>query len=554
MDFISPVNFLFLVLLIPVIFLFFLKLPLPKIKVDSIFIFKKYLKREKLNYGGWGSGSKKWILFFVQVLVVITLVAGLVHPLLKRGCGKNVLLIIDTTASMSISYKNETRLSSAKKKALEYVNFIDSGTKISVAEFNGFYKIIQPLTDNKNLAKHSIDQIIPTGFSGDFDKLMKSIYLQTDMDIVIFTDNIPNSVKQKYKNIHYEIFNGSDGNIAITNLYVKRDSPAGKTEIEVTVETDMKTLNIIQVDLLYAGTIARSSNVSFGSDKQRTLIFELLPEKQNLVGEVRIINKDALEFDNRAYFKFDYEIPVVLKCESKEITKAVIACDNVKVVKRTPEKTDLVVTYGLPMNQLSINVLSIYPVENHVNFVSTEEGVSKKRIEIVYQAHPILENINFSGIDRLYPANITLPEKAIVLVKEGNIPLIIAGENNSGKIVVLNFDPVKSGFYKRISFPILIANIIEWLREDSNRIVNTEDLRNSVFYRKTDFPDIYGLNGEKIYVNLLDRAESITKNEKKSERIGIKRKKNIDLTHIFVITGFVLMLAESILFYHGKKK
>ena len=77
--------------------------------------------------------------------------------------------------------------------------------------------------------------------------------------------------------------------------------------------------------------------------------------------------------------------------------------------------------------------------------------------------HPLLRYINLDNVQISETLGVKTPSWAAALVEAQQTPLILAGELSRQKIVWIGFDTLQSTWPLRISFPMFIANAVEWL-------------------------------------------------------------------------------------------
>jgi hypothetical protein len=82
---------------------------------------------------------------------------------------------------------------------------------------------------------------------------------------------------------------------------------------------------------------------------------------------------------------------------------------------------------------------------------------------ILDSAHPLLAGIDLSALLVAEANTVEAPDWLEVLVDSPAGPLLLAGEQDERRVVVLTFDPRKSNLPKLAAFPLLVANITDWL-------------------------------------------------------------------------------------------
>jgi hypothetical protein len=78
-------------------------------------------------------------------------------------------------------------------------------------------------------------------------------------------------------------------------------------------------------------------------------------------------------------------------------------------------------------------------------------------------AHPLLRFVNFDNVQIAEALAVKPPTWGISLVDSPPTPLIIAGETDRQRLIWVGFDPLQSTWPLRISFPIFMANAVDWL-------------------------------------------------------------------------------------------
>ncbi len=77
--------------------------------------------------------------------------------------------------------------------------------------------------------------------------------------------------------------------------------------------------------------------------------------------------------------------------------------------------------------------------------------------------HPLLKGIDLSALLVSEAHSVEAPDWLETLVDSPSGPLLLAGEQDGRRVVVLTFDPRESNLPKLAAFPLLMANITDWL-------------------------------------------------------------------------------------------
>ena len=160
-----PVWAAVLLFLVPVLvaLLYFLKLRRKPLQVPSTFLWRKSI--EDLHVNSLFQWLRDNVLLLVQLCIVLLLIysalAFQVHGAAATG-GKHFILLIDSSASMSVTDVSPSRLEAAKKEALEEIDSRPEGDTGMVIEFNSRASILQPYTRDKALLRAAVRRIEQT--------------------------------------------------------------------------------------------------------------------------------------------------------------------------------------------------------------------------------------------------------------------------------------------------------------------------------------------------------------------------------------------------------
>lgn len=78
-------------------------------------------------------------------------------------------------------------------------------------------------------------------------------------------------------------------------------------------------------------------------------------------------------------------------------------------------------------------------------------------------AHPLLRTIAWTGLAANAAYQIAPPDNAEVLLRSGDVPLIVAASHDYGRSVNLAFDPRQSNWPGQPGLPVFAANLVQWL-------------------------------------------------------------------------------------------
>ena len=440
----------------------------------------------------------------------------------------NTVILIDISASMNIKYKRKSRFDHAYKEALQLIDTATVDKKIALAHINNELTLVSPLLNNRKILASYLNDIKPSHLKGAI--LQKHIDLLRDLysnnvQIVVFTDHVPNIVESD--NISYKIYSGSDGNAAITSLDFFNDK-SGQSIVKLKIQCDYIKPFFIPLVIEKAGDLFIEKELSLNSGE--TVEIEI-PLKTNewtgISGVIKMDINDAYNGDNIACFEANPEIYVKINGKSDYLSRAVNANPQVLIAEKFDElKKNIQISVNQPGGgDFYTNNIIVNPVSGK-NCLSVGEKLDlNKPIKAVYRDHPVLDNVDLGRFIVPYAYRVDLPEESVVLAEIDKVPLLFCLQSINNRMLVINFSLDETDFISQISFPILIANALEWLSNDKS----TEKQ------------------------SLLSEDESITlKGEKNYREAEVRR--NIYLEEFCIITSLVLLFCEGVFFYGFKKQ
>ncbi len=196
----------------------------------------------------------------------------------------------------------------------------------------------------------------------------------------------------------------------------------------------------------------------------------LASQSRDSVFTVRLTSKDDLAADNQASIISLLPKPVKVLLVSRGnrfLEKALCAVPNVELTavnSLTDPATgfDFVVLDDVtPMVWPKGNLLAIHVV--NTNWLEGVTSMEAPPIVDWKAAHPLLRYAGFDNVQVSRSLTAKTPSWAVSLVEAPQAPLILAGELARQRIIWIGFDTLESNWPLRVSYPIFIANAVEWL-------------------------------------------------------------------------------------------
>jgi hypothetical protein len=168
----------FAMILVPLlpalIALYFLKLKRREVPVSSTYLWKRSL--EDLQVNSPFQKLRRSLLLLLQLLILLALILAASRPVL-RGAGaggRNLLLLIDNSASMNTLEEGGTRLELARRQAEGLVEGMVGGDRMAVIAFSSRSRVVEPLTADRVALRRAIGSIPATALSTDLLQALRT--------------------------------------------------------------------------------------------------------------------------------------------------------------------------------------------------------------------------------------------------------------------------------------------------------------------------------------------------------------------------------------------
>ncbi len=192
MSFLTPLALAGLLFLPVVVAMYLLKLRRDRAVVPSTLLWQQLVADVEAN-APW-QRLRRSLLLLLQLLLVAILALLAARPFVERpaGLAGDIVLVIDTSASMAATDVTPNRLEAAKTLALDALRDLPAGGKVSVVAAGRTAKVVANGTSDLGRVKQAIAAIQPTsdvGDLGDALRLASALAARSgDAEILVATD------------------------------------------------------------------------------------------------------------------------------------------------------------------------------------------------------------------------------------------------------------------------------------------------------------------------------------------------------------------------------
>ena len=524
MPLLNPLALLGLLFIPAVIAMYMLKLRRDEAVVPSTLLWTRLLTDVEAN-APW-QRLRRSLLLLLQLLLVLILVLLAARPFLERpaGLARDIILVVDTSASMGATDVLPNRLEGAKSAAIEALKELPTGGKVSVIAAERTARIVANETNDLGRVRQAITSLEPTSTTGDLGDALelasKLARRSGDAQILVATDGALASTPTTEVDAPISVLPvGRDRkNQAIVALAVRTDPSALTQSAFVGVaNVDLEPAER-RLEVYGDGILIEAQDLTLDPQtRQDIVIDDITNGRQRTVNvlEVRLTAADAeatgdpdqLALDDHAWAIVpptrDRVILVVGEGDPY-LETALSKLPNVDLWLGTPadyarnpdnpegKPWDLVIFEGdLPAELPNVPILAIAPERSgplgQVNGTLTNPGLGT-----VDPDEPILSFVDLSTLHIAESARMTLPDWArTVIPGPRGAPLLYVGERDGLRTAVLAFDPRQSDLPLQVAFPVLLANLTGELLGGSSAPIDSIHPGDPV--ELTMRPDVSGL-------------------------------------------------------------
>ncbi|GIV95919.1 MAG: hypothetical protein KatS3mg057_0576 [Herpetosiphonaceae bacterium] len=474
------------IILPSIIVLYMLRLRREERTVSSTLLWRMLVRDVEANTP-W-QRLRRNLLLLLQLLIALLLLLALARPFIKtQGIGgRNLILIVDRSASMGAVDVSPSRLEAAKAQALQLIEQLQDGGRATVIAFGGKMEVPAAATSDRRELKRAV-QSIELWHGGDSD-MSQALSLagalaarSPESEIAILSDGevtVPVSVTLPGTIRYFPVGSGNN-NQAIAALTLEAGGPGTQTLFaRVLNEGQREATRRLVIEVSFGGE----------ADFQLFNVYDLsiLPGQDQTVtaevsGEVRLVRarlegSDDLPVDDLAWAVQASSDPIPVRFVTPGNRFMAVALSLLPRVQVTAYLTETATFTDTPVLTIldefmpdplpAGNLLIIDPPRSTPYFSVTGE-LNRPLPRPVAGDEPILRHIELGEINILRAAQLQNAPWAHTVIDSDAGPLLIAGEIDGRRIAVLTFDLHESDLPLSPAFPLLISNLIGYLAPGS---------------------------------------------------------------------------------------
>ena len=413
------------------------------------------------------------LLLILQVLLLLAGLAALLRPALSAAPPRHLVVLLDASGSMQAADGPATRFAQATEEAGRLLSGLGLDDRVTLVRVGAQVttacaacgqaaaeRALADLRPGAGRADWTAALSVPLGLQGQSDPgAVDTVVLSDGAFAPLPPDNLPTPLR-------FIPVGGPVDNRAITTLSARRppDGSAGYT-VYARVENDGSQAAQVRISALNDTVPVPARQLTLPAAGHADLVWAVPAGTARFT--VSLDGNDALAADDRAllFLPDSRGRTVPIRSAQPDLYTRVLA-SLPGVVPLTGTVTNTLSTaFTLIEGQLpdplpAGNLLLVNPSGPGL----TSRGTATEMRPIPPAAHePLLVALDLGALLVRQGQQITPPPWLDTVVDSTAGPLLLAGDRPEGRVVMLTFDPRESNLPKLAAFPLLMANLVDWL-------------------------------------------------------------------------------------------
>ncbi len=488
MTWLNPAAFVFLASIPLILLLHSLRYRRRDVQVSTLFLWDQVLREA---HGGLGLRRLVQNLpLLLQILLALLLTLALANPALTKAVAqsKDIVLVLDISASMLTKTLQGRRFEQAQQRAVEVLQALPSGRRMALIAAGRQPRVVAFFTEEKALLRQAITSLQATEAPGNMREavLLALSFTQgrQTQEVVVIGDGAYRQIADldlpRSRIRHIRVAGGED-NVGITRLaFRKVHDDEQQYEVLLAVKNFAASEWQAPLQLTLRCRTLLEQQLSLGPGQEKVVVAAFKGPLKG-VAKAELILEDALDLDNRAYGVLAAETQtwILLVGESNFFLEQLLTSLPRVQVNVAPEVSQDMLPQLLEANQLLIfNGVQPPPLQRGsyllINTVPQDERlqtqgtVEQPQVIDWERQHPLLQFVDLTDL-RIETSLALKPQAgARSLVDAEGFSLLGVIEDPGLRVVTLGFDLMQSDLPMRVAFPVLINNVLRWVNPEAD--------------------------------------------------------------------------------------
>jgi len=476
-------NAWLLLLLIPLLILYFLKLKRPRMEISSLALWQQVINDQRVNSPF--QKFKRNFLLLLQLLLLMALILAAMQPFFRSGGerAQYIPVLLDCSASMAaVDESGTSRLVVAKQRIGKLIDDLLPDQRLSLISVGANARLLTSFTDNKRVLRDALAEANVSEVPSELEdalRLTQALSRTNRFDkIIVYSDgNLPETYDFELPyEINYQRVPTAGANIGITALNARRAN-ADEWNLFVRLQSSSH-VTAANVEVLQDDEPVAEDYVKLESEAAQRLVFRLPSEGKSIITvRLKPDGADSLACDNEAGLQLPEGRSLAVYCDPKltSFRKALSVLKQIEVYPATEEgavgrsQFDLLISDAPAKEGIDakVQLFAGFVPKDLEKTVTINAGgaevVDWQRNANLLQ-HVELNSVIFSDEPSSFPNISDADYEALgyeILAFSRNAPLILKKRTDGVLRYQLLFNPDRSTMPYRVGFPIMVANAVE---------------------------------------------------------------------------------------------
>ena len=491
MTWLNPTAFAFLALIPVVLVLHALRYRRRDVRVSTLFLWESVLREAHGSLGLQRLVQNLPLL--LQLLLVCVLTAVLANPVLTKTVAENkdIVLVLDVSASMQTRTPQGTRFSQAQQQALEVIQSLPRGRQMALITAGRQPQVVSFFTSEKAVLREAITNQQPTDAPGNMrDAVLLALSFTQGsgtQEVVIIGDGAYGALLDldlQHSQVRHIQVTGGEKNIGITRMALRKvlDAPDA---YDMLIAVKNFSAQAVEVPLQVTAGLRKpllERHLQLQPGQEEVIVSTLTGPLKGIV-QAEIVIDDDFPLDNRAYgvVATPAQTWVLLVGESNYFLETLLTSFPGLLVNVAPQVAEETLPRLLEANQLIIFNGAQPPPLRHGNFLllnttpqdqrlPSHGTVTRPQVLDWQRQHPLLQFVELTDL-HIEEALVVKPQAGAQSLVDGTgTSLLSVIDEPQLHLVTLAFDLMRSDLPLRVAFPMLLNNLLRWLNPQQDEM------------------------------------------------------------------------------------
>ena len=451
-----------LLVLIPLVAIFFLKVKPRKKETNAFFLWQKIFEEKKAS--SLFRKLRDLLSLLLLALAASAIVFAMTRPQVEGDDGRDLLIVIDNSASMMAGQRAEKGIEQAREEARELILAMNGTRKAALATLSDKLEFRSHLSDSpKDLLKAlRLIEARPVSVSEDARGLLnRYVNSEGSEHRVILLSDGHGGLDGLDENVEVIRVGEKRKNVGLIAADLKWIPGSGKTA-EFFYQTASSYDKAVQGELELRsrdGEIGTLVSLDLKPGKSEPAVIRLNDiEAGDWVAELHVADDFATDNTADLILEAKRKLPVRVSAGDRYFFERCVESfeHSGGMIRLVPGAgAELVVSSGAPDGEEAALVFAPHGESPYWESLGDEVGVLAAKPLV--EKHPLLRHLDLEGISFAGARQLKAPQGSLVLVEsENGLPLIYKITQNGRNVLVANLDPAAGDFFLSPWFPVMV--------------------------------------------------------------------------------------------------